>query len=271
MSDHFHYDPAIAARKQRNVEIFQETMGICRAGTYTSPCGEVVSLPDVKEVLAASKFYDDPENVCAVPAGAPSVVNAVNADCVKVAQELVREGFKPILLNMANRHTPGGGVLNGARAQEESIFRQSNLCLSLYQYDDYHAGLLGIPRAAESYPMNRDTGGIYSGRVTFFRTSVRDGDKLVEVPFECAVVSVAAINRPDLDGDGRLLDWAVQATMKKIRTMLRIGLLNGHDAIVLGAWAAARSAIRQSTWRSCSTSFFTRLSSPTSIAASASR
>ncbi len=47
---------------------------------------------------------------------------------------------------------------------------------------------------------------------------------------------VAAINRPDLTSDGRLVDWAVVATKKKIRTMLRIGLLHGHDAIVLGAW-----------------------------------
>ena len=48
--------------------------------------------------------------------------------------------------------------------------------------------------------------------------------------------SVAAINRPDLTPDGRLVDWAVVATKKKIRSMLRIGLLHGHDAIVLGAW-----------------------------------
>ena len=84
--------------------------------------------------------------------------------------------------------------------------------------------------------MDRDTGGIYSGRVTFFRTSSRQGDALVETPFECAVVSVAAINRPDLTPDGRLVDWAVVATKRKIRSMLRIGLLHGHDAIVLGAW-----------------------------------
>jgi uncharacterized protein (TIGR02452 family) len=237
MDYHHHaYDPAIAERKQRNRYIFEETLCICRAGRYVAPSGAEVKLPGTGEVLKASVFYQNPPRVDSVAAAELSVCDAVNDDCIEVARKLVEEGYRPIMLNMANRHTPGGGVLNGARAQEESLFRQSNLCVSLYQFDEYHARLLGLPLGNGRYPMDRDTGGIYSGRVTFFRTSSRQGDALVETPFECAVVSVAAINRPDLTPDGRLVDWAVVATKKKIRSMLRIGLLHGHDAIVLGAW-----------------------------------
>ncbi len=237
MGYHHHaYDPAIAERKLRNRDIFAETMRICRAGGYVAPSGAEVKLPDTDEVLKASVFYQNPPRVDSVAAVESSVCDAVNDDCIEVTRKLVEEGYRPIMLNMANRHTPGGGVINGARAQEESLFRQSNLCVSLYQYDDYHAGLLGLPLGNGRYPMDRDTGGIYSGRVTFFRTNSRQGDALVETPFECAVVSVAAINRPDLTPDGHLVDWAVVATKKKIRSMLRIGLLHGHDAIVLGAW-----------------------------------
>lgn len=231
----FHYDPAVAARKARNVDVYEETMRICRCGGYETPNGWV-TIPSLDAVLAASQFYVDPPCVDRIPTVASTVVDAVNADCIDVVRDLVAQGFNPILLNMANRHTPGGGVLNGARAQEESLFRQSNLCVSLYQYSDYHAGLLGLPKGDGAYPMDCNTGGIYSGRVTFFRTSQRDGDRLVDSPFECAVVSVAAINRPDLDANGRLVPWAVEATERKIRTMLRIGLAYGHDAIVLGAW-----------------------------------
>ena len=237
MDYHHHaYDPAIAERKQRNRYIFEETMCICRRGGYVAPSGAEVRLPSTDEVLKASVFYQNPPRVDSVAAAESSVCDAVNDDCIEVARKLVEEGYRPIMLNMANRHTPGGGVLNGARAQEESLFRQSNLCVSLYQFDQYHAGLLGLPLGNGRYPMDRETGGIYSGRVTFFRTSSRQGDALVETPFECAVVSVAAINRPDLTPDGRLVDWAVVATKRKIRSMLRIGLLHGHDAIVLGAW-----------------------------------
>ena len=231
----FYYNPAIAAKKARNVDVYQETMNICRAGGYDTANG-YVDLPPLADVLAASKFYDNPPRVDGKPTVGTTILDAVNADCIDVTRDLVAQGYNPIMLNMANRHTPGGGVLNGARAQEESLFRQSNLCVSLYQYSDYHAGLLGLAKGDGSYPMDRNTGGIYSGRVTFFRTSQRQGDKLVDTPFECAVVSVAAINRPDLNAQGRLVPWAVEATEKKIRTMLRIGLVHGHDAIVLGAW-----------------------------------
>lgn len=227
---------AIAERKQTNREIFAETLRICRNGVYVTPSGKEVRLPGTDEVLNASVFYQKPPRVDSVAVAASSVCDAVKEDCIEVARKLVKDGYRPIMLNMANRHTPGGGVLNGARAQEESLFRQSNLCVSLYQFDEYHARLLELPLGAGRYPMDRNTGGIYSGRVTFFRTSSRDGDKLREAPFECAVVSVAAIDCPDLTPDGRLVDWAVVATKEKIRTMLRIGLLHGHDAIVLGAW-----------------------------------
>ena len=228
MRHHHPYDPAIAERKQRNRYIFEETICIYRRGGYVAPSGAEVKIPDTDKELKASVFYQNPPGVDSVAVLESSVCDAVNEDCIEVARKLVQDGYSPIMLNMANRHTPGGGVINGARAQEESLFRQSNLCVSLYQFDEYHAGLLGLPLGNGRYPMDRDTGGIYSGRVMFFRTSSRNGDALVETPFECAVVSVAAINRPDLTPDGLLVDWAVAATKKKIRTMLRIGLLHGH-------------------------------------------
>ena len=174
MSYHHHpYDPAIAERKQKNRDIFAETMRICRRGGYVAPSGAEVRLPGTDEVLKASVFYQNPPGVDSVAVLESSVCDAVNEDCIEVARKLVQDGYSPIMLNMANRHTPGGGVINGARAQEESLFRQSNLCVSLYQFDEYHAGLLGLPLGNGRYPMDRDTGGIYSGRVTFFRESSR--------------------------------------------------------------------------------------------------
>ena len=49
-------------------------------------------------------------------------------------------------------------------------------------------------------------------------------------------VAVAAINHPDLDRDGNICEEDAALTKNKMRTMLRIGLLNGHDSIVLGAF-----------------------------------
>ena len=230
------YDPKLTGKRQRNCRLFAETMRICKDGWYQSPSGYRHVLPSQGEVLASSIYYRNPARVDRARTYDTMQCEAVNEDSVLAVQDLVRNGYRPILLNMANLHTPGGGVLNGARAQEESLFRRSNLCVSLYQYDEYHAGLIGVPPSEDRYPMNRETGGIYSGRVVFFRSGPDNGDGLMDDPFECAVVSVAAINRPELDGNGKIVPWAAETTKTKIRTMLRIGILNGHDAIVLGAW-----------------------------------
>lgn len=232
----YNYDPNIAARKARNREIFQETMEICRKGFYTAPSGKTVYLPPSGRVLAAGKMYVRPPECGSVKRVSSTHIDVVNADCIDVARELVESGYDPVLLNMANAYTPGGGALKGSRAQEETLFRRSNLCVSLYQFDDYHAGLLGVPTGGGRYPMDPDTGGVYSGDIMFFRAGVGDGDALLEKPFTCGVVSVAAINHPDLDAANRLTRAAAEATMRKIRTILRIGLCHGHDSIVLGAW-----------------------------------
>lgn len=88
---------------------------------------------------------------------------------------------------MANRHHPGGGVKYGARAQEESIFRRTNIYRSLYQF---------APWAS----MYRLTASCHQ-----------------------------------LTADGMMAPSPVELTKNKIRTIFRIGLLNGHDSLVLGA------------------------------------
>lgn len=64
---------------------------------------------------------------------------------------------------------------------------------------------------------------------------------MMEDPYNVAVVSCAALN---LDGrysikltaEGHMPQVALDITRCKIRTIFRIGLLHGHDALVLGAF-----------------------------------
>ena len=64
---------------------------------------------------------------------------------------------------------------------------------------------------------------------------------MIEDPYNVAVVSCAALN---LDGryaikltaDGHMPQEALDITRCKIRTSFRIGLLHGHDSLVLGAF-----------------------------------
>jgi uncharacterized protein (TIGR02452 family) len=143
------------------------------------------------------------------------------------------------MLNMASRRNPGGGVLGGAGAQEENIFRRSNLFQSLYQFVDY-AEEYGVKRDSKnSYPLDRDTGGIYSKRVFIVRGSERSGSCFLQNPFELSIVSVPAINRPELelrDGKYYIADKLIEPSKEKIRTILRIAGEFNHDCLVLSAF-----------------------------------
>ena len=234
------YDPAITARKRRNAEIFQETTRYIRAGGYTDPSGRLIRF-DFTEMLQSGRCYHQelPAVTATVVDGGTTVVVEGN-DCLVTAERLVREGYNPILLNFASAGHPGGGVENGARAQEETICRRSTLTRSIYSFDPKYASRYGYPLAAGNhYPIVSRFSAIYSPSVTVFR----EGREctLMEEPYDVAVVTCAALNLNGkyeirLTPDGHMPQAAIDITRSKIRTVFRIALSHGHDSMVLGAF-----------------------------------
>ena len=106
------------------------------------------------------------------------LVTVDNIDCVTVAQTLSYSG-KTCILNMASHYSPGGGVRNGARAQEEELCRRSNLIYGLEHNDN-----------DKLYPI-KESEYIYTRGVTFFK----DSNYMVCEPFELDVLTIPAINR----------------------------------------------------------------------------
>lgn len=216
--------------------VYQETMVECMEGKFGGP-GESKLY---KEEVRLEAMTDEP---------CETKVAVVNGDCLEVGKSMLDEGLNPAVLNMANAFRPGGGVINGARAQEECIFRRSNLFMSLYRYDSYHNLIFetmtddfaDFGMIEQGYPMDENFGGIYSGNVTVFK----DGnyDRMEDV-YQTAFITVAALNisyavrfrERDFLCDGLLNDEAIRITKNKIRTIYRIGVLHGHDSLVLGAW-----------------------------------
>lgn len=225
------------AIRAMRVAVFRSTVAIVYRGGYDVE-GQHVALPEEDEwqMEANSVFYRKPFSVIDVPARAmPTEIEVVNEDCLVAAKQLLDNGFNVAVLNMASGRNPGGGVVGGAGAQEENLFRRTNLFRSLYQFGPY-ASEYGLNKSPCQYPLDRNYGGVYTPNATVIRGTEAEGYPLLSQPYPMSFITVAALNRPALNSDGMIEEPQVEVFKRKMRTVFRIGLSHGHDALVLGAW-----------------------------------
>ena len=141
--------------------------------------------------------------------GPPCPIYLHNSDTIDCALHVKYTlGFTPLVLNMANASTPGGGVEHGAIAQEESLFRRSN----------YHLTL-----TPNFYPIAPDEL-IYSPNVHI----------KTEKPGGCYLdfVASAALERPVIP-----YSPTDRFTMQaKINHLFEVGITYGYDTLILGAF-----------------------------------
>lgn len=141
-------------------------------------------------------------------------------------------GRKTAVLNFANPITPGGGVQNGAMAQEESLCRSSNLYPTLCSFE-----------ASENYyryhkNLNSDKASdriIYSKDICVFKTDeeiprLRDSSEW----FYVDVITCAA---PYQGGIKRLKNEELKTLfVNRIKNILEVALENNNKVLVLGAF-----------------------------------
>lgn len=221
--------------KDLRIKVFHNTVELVNTGFYYSEDNERIEFDDIEEMSIGTRFYENSFEVQNIIQNTElTTIEVVNADCMYEGIRLLNLGYNPAILNMASRHNPGGGVTTGAGAQEETIFRRTNIFRSLYQFAPY-AEQYNVKQSKLQYPMDKNFGGIYSPKVTIFREDERNGYKLINHPKKLAFISVAGVNRPSLNRNGMIEDFVVEQIKNKMRTILRIGLIHSHDALVLGA------------------------------------
>ena len=218
--------------RRRRKEIYQQTMKLIELGSYESVENNRIQFPDAGIMTKSTVFYYEEIHMDKRPSYDSMEISVQNIDCVLAGKQLKDAGYHPAILNMANGHNPGGGVLSGAGAQEENLFRRSNLFKSLYQFADY-APLYGLQKSEYQYPLDFHFGGIYTPDAFFFRGLEADGYPLLDDPYCLSVISVPAIN---IRGHELSIDEYMATTKDKIRTILRIGMQHQHDALVLSAF-----------------------------------
>jgi len=166
----------------------------------------------------------------AVPGTYNTNITVVN-DSSLVAAHKLRESYpndRICVLNFASAKNPGGGFLNGAQAQEESLARTSTLYSSLSDAKCFY----DINEAAKSRVYTHNI--IYSENVTVFRDSSAE-ENLLKTPYIVDIVSCPAVNRRLTKSS--IKDTIVDDVMIE-RTRMIFSVTKKHDVghLVLGAW-----------------------------------
>lgn len=151
-----------------------------------------------------------------------------NLSTVEGIRLLTKEGLSSIgVLNFASAKNPGGGFLNGAMAQEESLAASGTLYKTLIAHEAYYQNNRRCPS------MIYTDHAIYSPEVVFFR----DGAfRLVSEPVTANVLTLPAVNMGQALLKGEDRQKVEQAMYRRMKLALTIFADRGDKNLVLGAY-----------------------------------
>ena len=206
----------------------RDTMTIIEAGGYRSAAGHEIRLADsVAAAVAGTRLYLPAQDVQVPAAGraARPVVEVTNETSL-VASRRLGEGVACLVFASAKK--PGGGFLNGAQAQEESIARVS----ALYPCQTTAPEFYAFHRQQEDLLYSDRV--IYSPRVPVFRD---DDGALLDAPFNVSFLTAAAPNLgPMLANQPSSVASVPGVLARRARRVLEVAAAHGHRHLVLGAW-----------------------------------
>jgi uncharacterized protein (TIGR02452 family) len=227
-------------------KIAEQTIAAIDAEKYKTPSGLSVSLEKlISSSVRKSKLYRPSETEDIIKALDVTRKLSANPEIVVTRESSLEAAARlaknhPCLLNFASAKHPGGGFLQGASAQEESIARSSALYPTLIRHPEYYEENKRSQK--DNIGLYRDYA-IYSPDVPVFRNDA--GDWLDE-PYLTSVLTSPAPNRHAIfnDEDNKMNDSQEEAMEMKIEEtfnrrmnqVLSIMALHGHRTIILGAW-----------------------------------
>ncbi|MEU7829905.1 MULTISPECIES: TIGR02452 family protein [unclassified Nonomuraea] len=211
--------------------IANDNAQIVAEGGYVAHDGTSVTIgPVLAAAISGTVDHapDEPIDLPA-PAGRHTVFEVTGEDSLRAARRLHLEGAEHIaVLDFASARNPGGGYLNGAKAQEEDLCRNALLYPCLLAAPGYYAAhrssadLLYSDRVIWSpgVPVHRDDQG-------------RLSPELYQVSFlTCPAPNAGQVLRRDPDAGER-----IRLTLhRRAGRLLAVAARHGARELVLGAW-----------------------------------
>ncbi|PSB54235.1 TIGR02452 family protein [Chamaesiphon polymorphus] len=215
----------------------QETLNILKAGKYTNSAGKTVEFLAAQQMAVKKTVLYTPQQSSALleqpPAGTSErqpTIEVTSETTQVAAQRLVRsEGCNDlVLLSFASARNPGGGFINGAKAQEEDLARCSGIYPCLLTQPAYY----DANRQGESLLYTDNV--IYSPNVPWIRVRNRE---LIDDVFLASVITAPAPNAGQaLRRDPNCGDEIEITLRRRAGIVLAIARDNGHLSLLLGAW-----------------------------------
>ena len=224
-------------RREMNRSIFQDTERMCKTDAELSAVTKIS--------VANQRFIAEAE---VVPTPELNIYKKANVVVSKKRTYEAAKAYKGnhvAVHNFASATNPGGGVVNGAGAQEECLCRCSNLYFCLNTPDMW--GMFYTPHRAAHDPIHNDDI-IYTPDIVVFKTDT-DRPELMERD-DWYIVDVITCAAPNLretpcnrynSGDGtravKPRNRELQVIHeKRLRRILDSAVMNHADTVILGAF-----------------------------------
>lgn len=227
--------------RPERIEMFRDTMLILKQGSYERE-GEQISLklntqqmqackvflPDDLETLRNRSEIAEGEDTGSFQTGVRNMDAFALARAINAESENIQNNSSILVLNLANPIYPGGGVLRGARAQEEDLCRMSSLYLSL-----------SSDGASTFYRYNRELRSALGSDSIIITPQVEiikdeKGD-LLDDSVIVSVMTCAAPNMTRFCGEISVEEY-VFLMYRRIEGMLRVAASLGYRSLILGAF-----------------------------------
>ena len=150
-------------------------------------------------------------------------IQVINQDVIKTTIELYNQiqsnsdKSKILVLNLASKKHFGGGVENGAMAQEEELFRKT----------DY-----GIHKGSELYPLSLNEF-VFTSKVSIVKDEFYNKIHPNNI-FQVDMLAMSALYNPVII-DGKLSKSDYDLTFSKIDNIFKFAISNSNTNLILGA------------------------------------